>query len=114
MYTTKTQTHTIVFHIAVHIQNIAHLGKRIIVFVSNDEKVEMKLKELKGWLKDFNYPDSVINQSLYNAKLQGPVPFTDNLKNIPFVTTYYGNIDNEKVVRKIRSKLSNIQSKHLS
>ena len=47
-------------------------------FVSNDEKVEMRLKDLKNWLKDCNYPDSVINQSFYNAKLHGPVPFTDN------------------------------------
>ena len=30
------------------------------------------------------------------------------------MTTYYENIDNEKVVKKIRSKLSNIQSRHLS
>ena len=43
--------------------------------------------------------------------MQGPSPFTDNSKNIPFFTTYYGNI---KVVRKIRSKLSNIQSRYLS
>ena len=49
----------------------------------------------------------------YNVKLPGPAPFTDNSKNIPFVTTYYENIDNEKVM-KIRSKLSNIQSRHLS
>ena len=83
-------------------------------FVSNDEKVEMRLKDLKNWLKDCNYPDSVINQSFYDAKLQGPVPFTDNSKNIPFVTTYYENIDYENVVRKIRSKLSKIQSRHLS
>ena len=46
----------------------------------------------------------------YNVKLPGPAPFTDNSKNIPFVTTYYENIDNEKVM-KIRSKLSNIQSR---
>ena len=91
-----------------------NLAKRIIVFVSNDKKVEMRLKELKNWLKNCNYPDSVINQSFHNAKLQGPAPFKDNSKNIPFVTTYYENIDNEKVVRKIRSKLSNIQSRHLS
>ena len=83
-------------------------------FVSNDEKVEMRLKDLKNWLKDCNYPDSVINQSFYDAKLQGPVPFTDNSKNIPFVTTYYENIDNEKLVRKIRFKLSKIQSRHLT
>ena len=68
----------------------------------------MRLKELKNWLKDCNYPDSIINQSFYHAKLQGPAPFKDNPKNVPFVTTYYENIDNEKVVRKIRSKLSNI------
>ena len=64
----------------------------------------MRLKELKTWLKHCIYPGSMINQSFYNAKLQGPVPFTDNSKNIPFVTTYYGNIDNEKLVRKIRFK----------
>ena len=64
----------------------------------------MRLKELKTWLKHCFYPGSMINQSFYNAKLQGPVPFTDNSKNIPFVTTYYENIDNEKLVRKIRFK----------
>ena len=31
-------------------------------FVSYDEKVEMRLKELKTWLKDCNYSDSVITQ----------------------------------------------------
>ena len=91
-----------------------NLAKRIIVFVSNDEKFEMRLKQLKNWLKDFNYPDSIINQSFYNAKLQGPALFTDISKNVPIVKTYYENIDNEKVGRKICSKLSNIQSRHLS
>ena len=46
-----------------------NLAKRIIVFVSNDEKGEMRLKELKNWLKDCNYPDSVITQSFYNPTL---------------------------------------------
>ena len=91
-----------------------NLAKRIIAFVSNDEKVEMRLKELKNWLKYWNYLDSVINQSFYNPKLQGPVSFTDDSKSIPFVTIYYENIDNEKMVTKIRSKLSNVQSRHLS
>ena len=74
----------------------------------------MRLKELKNWLKDCNYLDSVINQSFDIAKLPGPGPFTDNSKSILFVTTFYEIIDNEKVVRKIRSKLSNNQSTHLS
>ena len=38
----------------------------------------MTLKEVKNWLKDCNYPDSVINQSFYDAKLQVPAPSTDN------------------------------------
>ena len=91
-----------------------NLAKHIIAFVFNNEKVEMRLKDLKNWLKDFNYPDSVVNQSFYNAKLQCPAPFTDNSKNIHFVTTYSENIDNQKGVRKICSKLSKIQSRHLS
>ena len=119
IYCKNTNVHDYL-HIKVHIQNVVkdnlpyNLAKRIIVFVSNDKKVEMRLKELKNWLKDCNYPDSIINQSFYHAKLQGPAPFKDNPKNVPFVTTYYENIDNEKVVRKIRSKLSNIQSRLVS
>ena len=54
---------------------------------------------MKNWLKDCNYPDSVINQSFYNAKSQGSVPFTDNLKSIPFVTTSFEN-DNEPYINK--------------
>ena len=36
------------------------------------------------------------------------------MKNIPFITTYYENIDNKKVVKKICSKFSNIQPGHPS
>ena len=62
----------------------------------------MRLKEFKNWLKDCNYPDSVINQSFYNTKLQGKNRCTDNSKNVSFVPTYYENTDNVKVIRKIR------------
>ena len=75
-------------------------AKCSIVFVSNDEKVEMRLKEFKNWLKNCHYPDNGINQSFYNAKLQGPAPSEDTLKNIPFITTYYENIDDKKVIKK--------------
>ena len=51
-----------------HCKGNLHLAKSIIVFVSNDEKVEMRSKELKNWLKDCNYPDNVIDQSFYHAK----------------------------------------------
>ena len=35
-----------------------NLAKCINVFVSNDEKVDTRLKELKNWLKGCNYPES--------------------------------------------------------
>ena len=73
-----------------------NLANRIIVLISNDEKVEMRLKELKNWWKDCNYLENVINRFL-----QGPAPSNDKSKNISFVTTYYENVDNEKVVKKI-------------
>ena len=52
-----------------------NLAKRIIVFVSNEEKVEMRLKELKNWLMDCNYPVvSLINPSMmHNYKGQNPL-----------------------------------------
>ena len=72
-----------------------NLAKRIIVFVSNPEKVIICLDELKQFLKEWKYPEHVISKSIFNAKLLGPAP---NLKRskyvIPFVTTYYPNIDN--------------------
>ena len=89
-------------------------AKCSIIFVSNDEKVEMRLKEFKNWLKNCHYPDNGINQSFYNAELQAPAPSEDTLKNIPFITTYYENIDDKKVIKKICSKLWNIQSGHRS
>ena len=58
----------IIFHITVHIQNIIKamfhtvLLNVLLFFVSNDEKVDMRLKDFKKWLKDCNYPDSAINQ----------------------------------------------------
>ena len=75
---------TITFYITVHIQKLVTkifhiiLLKVLFFFVSTIEKSWEKIKELKNLLKNCNYPDSPINQFFYNAKLQGPSPFTDN------------------------------------
>ena len=56
-----------------------NLAKRIIVFVSNPEKVTIRLDEL--------------SKSVFNAKLQVPASDPERSKNvIPLVTTYYPNI----------------------
>ena len=75
-----------------------NLAKRIVVFVSNEEKIEYRLNELKNWLKSCKYPEKDINRAFRNAILQGPAPLKTNSNNILFVTTYYDNVNsNEKV-----------------
>ena len=75
-----------------------NLTKRIVVFVSNEEKIEYRLNELKNWLKSCKYPEKDINRAFRNAILQGPAPLKTNSNNILFVTTYYDNVNsNEKV-----------------
>ena len=64
--------------------------------------------ELKNWLKSCKYPENVINRAFRNARLQGPVPFKTNSNNIPFVTTYYDNVNYNEKVKKIRNKSNDI------
>ena len=56
----------------VHTKNNSYnLAKRIVVFVSNPEKVVIRLDELRQFLKEYKYPEHVISKSIFNAKLQG-------------------------------------------
>ena len=42
----------------------------------------------------------MISKSIFNAKLQGPVPNPERSKNfIQFVTTYYPKIDNKSIIQ---------------
>ena len=90
--------------------NVLHnLAKGIIAFVSNEEKTEYRLNELKNWLKSIKYPKNDINRAFRNARLQGPASLKTNSNNIPFVTTYYDNVNNNGKVKKIRRKFNFIQ-----
>ena len=91
-----------------------NLAKRIIVSVSNKEKAEYRLNEFKNWLKSCKYPENVINRAYRNARLQGAAPLKTNSNNIPFVTTYYDNVNNNDKVKKIRKKFNDIQSDRLN
>ena len=46
-----------------------NIAKTIIVFVSNPEKVIIRLDELRQLLKKCKYPECVISKSIFNAKL---------------------------------------------
>lgn len=86
-----------------------NLAKRIIVFVSNSVKMEQRLQDLKVYLKNCDYPDNIIDNGIFKARLQGPAPLKPSNNNniIPLVTTNYSNID----YRPVLQKLSNIMEK---
>ena len=90
-----------------------NLAKRINVFVSNEERIEYRLNELKNWLKSCTCPENVVNRAFRDAKLQGPAPVKTSSNNIPFVTTYYDNVNNNERVKKVRRKFKDILSDHL-
>ena len=82
--------------------------------MSDPEKVKIRLEELKHWLKNNKYPDHVISNAFYNAKLQGPAPKPkDNSENIPFVTTFHEDINNNIIMKNIKRKIENTPSDHL-
>ena len=65
--------------------------------MSDEQKVALRLKEQGKLLLNCGYPESVIDKSFFNAKLQGPANKPSNSKNIlPFVSTYYSNFDMQK------------------
>ena len=80
-----------------------NLAKRIVVFVSNDKKIEYRLNELKNWLKSCKYLENIINRAFHNVRLQRPASLKTNSNNIPFVTTYDNVNNNEKVKKSVES-----------
>ena len=88
-----------------------NLAKRIIVFVSNPQKMNERLEELKQFLLKCDYPESVINKSFHNAKLQGPAPKpVEKDKILPFVTTHYSNMDHNNMIKEIQSNIDNLSN----
>ena len=83
-------------------------------FVSNPEKVIIRLDELRQFLKECKYPEHVISKNIFNAKLQGPTPIPERSRNvIPIVTTYYPNIDNKSLLKTVKNKFKNITNEHI-
>ena len=79
-----------------------NLAKRIIVFVTDPENVELRLNELKTCQKNNKYSHHIISNAFYNAKLQGPAPKPkNNFNNISFVTSFHEVIDNKIIMKNI-------------
>ena len=91
-----------------------NLAKRIIVFCSESEREEYRLKELKQWLLRCGYPEGLIDKKFHNAKLQGPAPKPRDFQEvIPLVSTYYSNYDSKHITETANSLLKNCKSEHL-
>ena len=118
IYYKDTNAHDYLSYLSAHPEHTKenvpyNLAKRIIVFVSDENKIETRLNELKNWLKKCDYPDNIINKAFHNAKLQGPAPYRNKQNNLPYVSTFYPNIDNKSLVYNIRRKLNSVQSDYL-
>ena len=85
-----------------------NLAKRIVVFVTDEERIKFRLQELKNWLLNCNYPNSLIEHAFHKAKLQGPAP---NKKRdfIPLVTTFYPSLNHSHVIKTISNLFKGIQ-----
>ena len=85
-------------HHPEHIKkNIPHvLAKRIMILTSKEEAVEKNLADLRKWLRDCGYPNSVIEHGIYTASLQGPAPKKTD-KVIPLISTYYSNYSHKNL-----------------
>ena len=57
-------------------------------FASSYETEEIRMNELRGWLRACNYPNAVIKKGIHNARLQGPAPFKEPTHTIPFISTH--------------------------
>ena len=107
----ETNTHDYLNYNSHHPNHIKcnipfNLAKRILVFLSDEQKEALRLKELQKWLLNCGYPESVIDKSFFNAKLQGPANKPANSKNIlTLASTYYSNFDMQNIVKTINQKL---------
>ena len=117
IFYTETNSHDYLNYFSHHPehtkQNIPYnLAKRIIVFVSDEEKMNERLSELKTWLLSFSYSLAIIENAFFNAKLLGPAPKKEEIL-IPFVSTHYSNFDSKSISITANSLLSNVKDKKL-
>ena len=86
-----------------------NLAKRTFVFVTDPEKVVLRI-----WLKNNKYPDHIISNAFYNAKLQSLAPKPkNNFNKITFVTSFHGDTDNKIIIKNIKRKIENTPSDYI-
>ncbi len=117
VYYKPTNTHEYLHfnsHHPDHIKkNIPHvLAKRIMVLSTKERDLKNNLSELRVWLKQCGYPDSLIDRGIYTAKIQGPAA-EKNTKAVPLINTYYSNYDNKAVCMVAKQLIENSKNERL-
>lgn len=69
--------------------------------------MEKNLMDLKLWLQDCGYPNNVIEKGIFNARLQGPANAPEKKAAIPFVSTFYSNLDSSNIIDVTKSLIAN-------
>ena len=113
VYHKDTNTHDYIPYDSAHPESYKknvpyNLAKKILVFVTDTEKVELTLNELIIIIILIIY---IISNAFYNAKFQGPASKPKNKSNnIPFVTSFHEDTDNKIIMKNIKRKKENTPS----
>ena len=68
------------------------------MFCSDSIVEHNRLLQLKKWLRNCGYPEALINEKFFKARLQGPAPKPNDCKTVvPFVTTNFANFDSSNI-----------------
>jgi hypothetical protein len=115
IYYKITNTHDYVHYDSFHAKHVLdnvpyNLAKKIIVFVSDENKMESRLQELKHFLLACDYPEAVINKGIHNARLQGPAPPKTNDEMITFIHPNMANFNFRNIVATAKNLLQHTKS----
>ena len=77
--------------------------------------MELRLNELRIWLKNKKYPYNIISNAFRNVKLQGPpLKSKNNFNNIHFFTYFHECTDYKIIMKNIKRKIKNTPSDYVT
>ena len=88
------------------------MPKLIIVLISDEEKKNETLSEIKTWLLSCSCPLTITEKAFFNTKLQGLAPKKEEIV-IPFVSARYSNVELKSISIIASFLLSNVKDNRL-
>ena len=69
--------------------------------------MEENLHDLRIWLVNCGYPEDMIDKGIHNARLQGPANTSSKKTVVPFVSTYYSNLESGNILSTTKNLIDN-------